>query len=385
MTEMTATKILKVSVIIAAAGRGARAKQGKNKLLAPLYGAPALYYTLRKFNLDLVDEVIVAAAPEDMGAISAICAPFGYTVVEGGKTRTQTVKKALEYVTGDIVLIHDGARPYVTENLIRGCVDSVIKFGSGVCAVPFTDTAAAASYGYITVRPERGSLYCLQTPQGFMTEDIKTAYKLSGEKEYTDDSAAYGEFIGQPRLCDGSPANKKLTYEEDFEDKNGYLPEYMPERIGFGADVHAFCEGDGIFLCGIKIPFKKGLAARSDGDVALHALIDATLSAAGLEDIGHYFPDDDPKTKGLDSAVMLESALLHVRKQGYELSNFTITIQAEQPKIAPYIDKMKKRLSEICSIPESAAGISAGTCEGLGFVGEGLGISAYCTALLKKV
>lgn len=374
----------KISVIICAAGSGERAGFDKNKLLVPLYGAPALYYTLEAFRMPEIDEVIVAAAKKDLKEISALCAPFGYKAVKGGKTRTQSVKLALEKVTGDIVLIHDGARPFVTKDTILNCIDSVKKFGSGICAVKATDTVVNVSYGEIFDRPDRDGVYLLQTPQGFITEDIKNAYALAGDKVYTDDSAVYCEFVGNARIFEGDPANIKLTYKSDFT--RGFpLPVPYGERVGFGIDTHAFGEGKQVTLCGVKIPCDSGLIAHSDGDVAAHAVTDAYLSAAGLKDIGHYFPDSDESLKGADSLSLLREAVKKVNGKGFKAANVSISIQAEKPKLSPYIDAMKDNLSAALEIDRQNIAVAAGTCEGLGFVGEGLGITAYAIVTLTHI
>ena len=185
----------KVSAVICAAGKGERAGFGKNKLLAPLSGAPALFHTLKKFDIKEIDEVVVTSSKADFKEISALCKPFGYKVVQGGETRTESVKRALDAVTGDIVLIHDGARPYIDRRLILNCIDGVKRFGSAVCAVGLTDTAVSAELGIICDRLNRETTYRVQTPQGFLTEDIRRAYLLAGDKTYTDDSAVYCEFI----------------------------------------------------------------------------------------------------------------------------------------------------------------------------------------------
>lgn len=374
----------KVSAIICAAGKGERAGLGKNKLLAPLYGAPALYHTLKKFNIKEIGEVIVTSSETDFKEISALCKPFGYKTVLGGKTRTESVKNALEAVTGDIVLIHDGARPFVEKQLILNCIDSVKKFGSAVAAVKFTDTAAISQYGEISDYTDRENLYHIQTPQGFLTEDIKKAYRLAGDKSYTDDGAVYMRFIAPPRLVEGSENNIKLTYKNDFPRE---YPQVLPvsgQKIGFGVDTHAFGDGEFITLAGVKIPCGKSLIAHSDGDVIIHAVMDAYLSAAGLKDIGHYFPDTDESTLNADSAKMLEKVIETVKNSGYVGGNLSVTVQAETPRLSPYIDKMAHRLGEICKLPPENIAIAAGTCERLGFVGEGLGITAYCAVLLKS-
>lgn len=377
-------KDFKISAVICAAGRGERAGFNKNKLLAPLLGEPALWHTLEKFDIDEIDEVIVTSSETDLKEISALCKPFGYTVVLGGDTRTASVKNALNEVTGNIVLIHDGARPFITKDLILKCIDSVIKFRSGICAVKLVDTAVCAEYGEICDRLDRESTFRVQTPQGFFTEDIKYAYSLAGDKVYTDDSAVYGEFIAPPRICEGSEENIKLTFKNDFNRAIfGGQPQFS--RVGFGVDVHAFGEGDSVTLGGIKIPCDKGLIAHSDGDVIVHALMDALLSACGLKDIGTYFPDSDDTYAGADSCFMLERVVKMLLNEGYVPSNVSITVQAEKPKLSPYIDKMREKLSGVLGINIKDIAVGAGTCEKLGFVGKGLGICAYCAVTLKEV
>lgn len=372
----------KVSAIICAAGKGERAGFEKNKLLAPLYGAPAIWHTLKKFNIPEVDEVIVAASENDFKEISALCKPFDYKVVRGGATRTESVKRALKEVTGEIVLIHDGARPFVSNELILNCIDGVKKFGSAVAAVKLTDTAVCGQLGYITDRLDRDTTFRVQTPQGFLTEDVRRAYALAGDKVYTDDSAVYGEFIAPARLIGGEESNIKLTFKSDFMRE---VPTAACGLTGFGVDVHAFGKKQNfIKLCGVEIPCDTGLIAHSDGDVALHAVMDAILSAAGLKDIGHYFPDKDPALKGADSAKLLEKVIGLISEKGLKVNNLSVAVQAEKPRLFPYIDKTVARLAELTGADEKSIAITAGTCEGLGFVGEGLGICTYATATLKE-
>lgn len=377
-------KDFKVSAVICAAGKGERAGFSKNKLLAPLSGAPALWHTLKKFNIPEIDEVIVTSSVCDFEEISALCKPLGYKVVSGGETRTQSVKNALEEVSGEIVLIHDGARPFITKELILNCIGAVKKYGSGICAVKLTDTVVSAVYGEITERLDRESTFRVQTPQGFYTEDIKHAYKLAADKVYTDDSAVYGEFIAPARLIEGDEQNVKLTFKEDFIRDIPTLKDCGNGRVGFGVDVHAFGEGNKLVLGGVEIPFDKAFIAHSDGDVIIHALMDALLSAAGLKDIGHYFPVNDDAYAGADSKELLKRVIVLLRENAYATENISVTVQAEKPRLSPYIDKMKNILSEICNVPAKNVAVSAGTSEKLGFVGEGLGVCSYAAVTLKK-
>lgn len=379
---------MKVSVIICAAGTGERAGFGRNKLLAALYGAPALYHTLKQFDIPEIDEVIVTSSAADAKEIKALCAPFGYKVVQGGKTRYLGVRNALDEVTGDVVLIHDGARPFVTKKIITDCIKTVKAYGSAVCATPVTDTMATVYYGVITDVPRRDTVYAVQTPQGFRAEDIKKAYELAADDgiAYTDDSAVYANYIGLPHIFEGDRHNTKLTYREDFLKD---VPCFAPVdggRTGIGADTHAFgAEGDHVTLAGVKIPCDGALIAHSDGDVVLHAAMDAILSACGLKDIGHYFPDTDKKYKGADSRELFKKVMELARGEGYAPVNLSVTVQAEKPRLAPYSDEINASLAALCGISKDCVSIAAGTSERLGFVGEGLGIVAYAAVMMKKI
>lgn len=375
----------KVSAVILAAGKGLRAGFGRNKLLAPLCGAPALYHTLKKFDIPEIDEVVITSSDFDFGEISAIAAPFGFRTVKGGETRAESVKNALNSVTGDIVLIHDGARPFVGRELILKCLDDVRRYGSGVCAVPAVDTEVMARDGEICARLDRDGLYHVQTPQGFYTADIKQAYACSGGADYTDDSAVYGAHVAKPHLTRGNIKNKKLTYKQDFDIPPVRLPSVGGAAVGFGVDVHAFCSGVFVTLGGVKIDCDRALAAHSDGDVVIHAVMDALLSAAGLDDIGHYFPDTDPEYDGADSMRLLERVVREIKKRGFKPANISVSVQAEKPRLAPHINAMTDNISRAARLSPQNIAVAAGTCEGLGFVGEGLGIAAYCICTLDNI
>ena len=154
-------------------------------------------------------------------------------------------------------------------------------------------------------------------------------------------------------------------------------------RIGQGYDVHAFCEGRDLYLCGEKIEYKKGLLGHSDADVALHALCDALLGAAALGDIGKHFPDTDPKYKGISSIILLKHVCRIIREKGYEIENVDITIVAQKPKLLLYIPAMKRNTAEAMGIGEDAVNVKATTTEKLGFEGREEGISAMAVALIK--
>lgn len=370
-----------IGVIICAAGKGQRAGFAKNKLLVPFDGTTLLFKTISAFDFPAIDEIIVTANAEDMEEISLLCESFPRCrVVLGGFDRSHSVYNALQVCACDIVLIHDGARAFVSREIIEGCIESVKTRGSGICSVACSDTVAVCKNGKIISVPQRDTLRQIQTPQGFFRENILSAYERAFESEnaqYTDDSSVFLQYCGAPCLCEGSRDNIKMTYAEDFVDNQA--------RCGFGVDTHAFGkEQDYIVLAGVKIPSQSGLIAHSDGDVLVHAVMDAMLSAAGLKDIGHYFPDTDEKWKGASSMHMLSLVVELLQKQGFAVKNLSVAIQAEKPRLAKYIDEMKNSLSSVLTLDSAFIGISAGTNEGLGYVGEGKGITVNAYVLLKR-
>lgn len=370
-----------VCAIICAAGKGLRAGFETNKLLVPFQGERVLKKTLSAFDFSLIDEIIVTSSKEDMQEITALCNAFPRTkVVLGGDTRSASVYNALKQAKSDIVLIHDGARPFVSRELIENCVQSVKSYGSGICAIPCSDTIAVARDNKIESVPNRDALFQLQTPQGFFRENITSAYeraKENGESGYTDDSSIFKRYCGTPRLCAGARENIKLTYAQDFA-KNSV-------RCGFGVDTHAFGKAqDYILLAGVKIPAESGLKAHSDGDVLCHAVMDALLSSAGLRDIGFYFPDTNPDFKDANSMQLLEKVVDMLGERGYKVKNISVAIQAEKPRLSNYIERMQNALAGVLKIDPTAVGISASTNEGLGYIGEGKGITVNAYALIEN-
>jgi 2-C-methyl-D-erythritol 2,4-cyclodiphosphate synthase len=263
---------------------------------------------------------------------------------------------------------------------VLSCIESVKTHGSGVCAIPATDTIAIANEdGEVESFPARPSCYQIQTPQGFLVKDLRPAYEqaITSKENFTDDSSVYAKFVKAPHLCVGARDNKKLTHPEDFN--------LNASRVGFGVDTHAFGkEQDYIVLCGEKIPSKSGLIAHSDGDVAVHAVMDALLSSAGLRDIGYYFPDTDERFKGASSMALLAEVVHLLQAEGLQAENLSVAIQAETPRLSPYIEKMKNNLATALALSPAQIGITAGTNEKLGYIGEGKGITVYAYALVKR-
>ncbi len=365
-----------ITAIICAAGKGERAGFARNKCFEEYEGLPVLSRTLAPFiALDEIDEILVACSQEDEAALPPLLSPFSKArPVRGGATRAESVYNALKEARGELVLVHDGARPFVSRKSILDCIASIKKYGSGVCALPATDTTALVLNGKINSVPKREQVYTLQTPQGFVKNELLSAYEKAflENKTFTDDSGVYAEYVAPPRVYMGERENRKLTFQEDFS---------RGLRVGFGVDTHAFgAPADFITLGGVKIPAKSGLVAHSDGDVLAHAVMDALLSAAGLRDIGYYFPDTDEKWKGADSMLLLKEVVRLIEEQGLKAGNLSVSVLAETPRLAPHIEKIKENLAEALSLPPSKVAVAAGTNEKLGYVGEGKGITVYAYA-----
>ena len=375
-----------IYAIIPAAGSGSRAGFRENKLLRRVGGAPVLQRTAAAFAANAqIAGIAVCVNERDREAVRAMLAPLeNVLLTEGGETRTASVRNALEALAAlpcppDYVLIHDAARPFVTQKIIDDCIATVRQFGSAVCALPCTDTAVRAESGFIRETVPREGLYTLQTPQGFAFPALLAAYRKIAESDaFTDDSGVFRRYAAPPRLFRGDPANKKLTFPEDFD-----VEEF---RTGVGVDTHAFgAERDHIVLGGVRIPFSAGLRAHSDGDVLCHAVMDALLSAAGLPDIGHYFPDTDPQYAGADSLALLAKVRGILAGHGARIANVSASIVAEKPRLAPHIPQMKQNIARALGIAEGAVGIAAGTNEGLGYLGRGEGVTVIANALIKAV
>ena len=385
---------MKKYVVLAAGGSGSRMNLNENKIFLPAGGKSVLERSMLLFE-GLIDRMVIVCRPEDEEKISCIASCSGvsypFSLVFGGATRQHSVLnglKSLQQESGSIVLIHDAARCLTPHNVILDVLDSCIRFGSGVAAVPAVNTMKYADCNRTVIRTaDRTDLYEVQTPQGFWLDMLVTAY-LQAEKDgfQATDDASLMEHAGFPvRLVNGSKYNIKITQKEDLVIMNAVLQQNLPIlRVGFGYDVHRLTENRKLILCGVEIPHMLGLLGHSDADVALHALMDALLGASGLGDIGRHFPDTSDKYKDISSLLLLTEVIGKVRASGFEFVNADITISAQKPKLSSYIHMMKQKVSEVLSCDPMQINIKATTTEKLGFEGREEGISAQAVCLLQK-
>lgn len=384
---------MKTSAVIVAAGNGTRMGADGNKVYLPVLGRPVLAYTLDAFlSCKFIDEIIVVTRSCDIGQCSALAGP-DIRVIAGGNTRQASVYEGLQAAAGDFVLIHDGARAMVTPELIRKIWEACIEYGAAVPGVPCKDTLKTLNAdGWVAGTLDREKIWHIQTPQAFRAQDLKNAhmYAAANEISATDD-CALAEYCNIPvKLIEGSYENIKLTTPEDLAvaeeilRKRGCKEGKKNMRIGQGYDVHKLIEGRDLILCGVNIPYEKGLLGHSDADVALHALADALLGAAALGDIGRHFPDSDPQYKGVSSLLLLAEVEQMMREKGYAVVNADVTIICQRPKLAEFIPQMQENVAEVLHIGVEQVNIKATTTEKLGFEGRGEGISAMAVVLLQE-
>lgn len=369
----------KVTAIITAAGKGSRMGASLPKQFLKISGRTILEHGILPFEeAEFIDEILVVTGKESVEFCEELCKGFKKVkrVLAGGKERQDSVNNALEGVAEGLVLIHDGARPYITEDVIFNVLEDAYKAGAAVAAVPVKDTIRQQTEeGGKTLK--RDQLYSVQTPQGFRVELIKEAFKKAYEDGFygTDDAGLVDRMGREVVISQGSYANIKITTKEDMP---------VEVRVGIGFDVHRLVEGRKCIICGVDIPFEKGLLGHSDADVALHALMDAMLGAAALGDIGKHFPDTDPKYKGISSIKLLKYVNEFIAEEGYTLGNADVTIMAQKPKMLPHIAQMRENIAEALNIPLNAINVKATTTEKLGFVGREEGIAAEAVCILNR-
>ena len=363
-------------------GSGTRMGVRENKTLLRIGGVPAIVRSFRAFQ-PLVKGVVLVTRAEETTVFSEVLAAYGcapFAIAAGGADRQASALNGLKALPpeADIALIHDGARPFVTGEIIRRVIESVAQYGSGVAAVPARDTIKRADKeGKVLETLDRSALWQMQTPQGFFVKDLLEAHAKAAAR-YTDDAALMEAAGHSVRLVPGSPDNIKLTSPEDLRMINGMLT----PRVGTGFDAHRLVEGRELWLGGVNVPYEKGLLGHSDADVALHALMDALLGAAAMGDIGKLFPDKDPQYKGISSLLLLKEVGRRLSGAGFTVGNVDVTIVCQAPKLAPYIPAMREAIANALDVPAEQVSVKATTTERMGYEGSGEGISAQAAALL---
>lgn len=388
-------KTPKIAAVIVAAGRGERAGglYDGPKQYRRIGGKPVITHTVDVFlSHPNISQIMIVTHPDDNHFIHDAISDLDQSRISlchGGATRQDSVFKGLLTLQEeqiDFVMIHDAVRPYLTAQLITSIITELEEGSAAVLpAVAVSDTLKKTNdQRVIESTVPRNNLYAAQTPQSFEYMKIIEAHQKAADASmlnFTDD-CAIAEWAEIPvHVIQGNATNTKLTTKEDIVMADAKLSTNLPDvRTGNGYDVHQLVDGDHVTLCGIDIPHNKTLSGHSDADVALHALTDALLATCGAGDIGDHFPPSDPQWKGAASYIFLEKAAEIVRDNGGTIMNADVSLIAEQPKIGPHREIMRKNLAKILNIDLIRCSVKATTNERIGFIGREEGIAAIATA-----
>lgn len=364
-----------VTLIVLCAGNSTRFGLQTKKQWLRIDNQPLwLFVTKRLDNLYKFNKVIITSSKNELNYMQNFS--DDYEFVAGGDTRQQSMKNSLENVDSEYVMVTDVARACIPENVITSLIDSKEKAD---CIVPTLKVSDTVIYNEETIN--RDNVKLIQTPQLSKTTVLKAS--LETEEEFTDDSSAIKANGGSVFYVEGSIKSKKLTFGDDLKELSCLKAPSQNFFTGTGYDIHPFEENKKMYLGGINIDVPYGFKAHSDGDVLIHSVIDALLGACGAGDIGEFFPDTDQEFKDIDSKILLQEIVKFIYNVGYEIVNVDLTIIAQQPKINPYKNEIKKTIASLLNLEKQFVNIKATTAEKLGFIGRKEGVAVQSIATLK--
>ena len=427
MTTRTTTTTNNAVAIVAAGSSSRMGELGKKEYL-PLNGGSVLSETALVFlQTKLFSTVLVVHPKNGLAAakkafyknplVAELSKDLNVIFTPGGDTRQESVFNALKALnkkppvspkssqTNDsprLVLIHDGARPFISQSLVKKTLTAALKYGAAVPALQPVETQKEMdSSSKIARHLKRSSLAAVQTPQGFLFPEILECHKKAkkeGKTDFTDDTEIWDNYSDKKtRVIPGEPGNIKITYpkdvtadgrnlgqEENSRQNRKAIDGAQTFRIGLGTDLHRLVEGRPLILGGVVLPYDKGEDGHSDGDALLHAITDALLGAAALGDIGSYFPPEDDKWKDADSAKLLQAAWKDVRAAGWELQNLDCVVKLQEPKFLPHRQKVRQSIARVLGVDVSQVFVKAKTGERVGPVGLCQAVETEAVCLLTK-
>lgn len=380
---------MRIAVILLAAGSGKRFSENSElpKQFINLLGHPVIYHAAQAFlpHVDCIQPVGDTTILNKL--MSKLSSSKILPTVCGGIERQHSVYAGVEALSKlprlqqpDIVLIHDGARPNVPPYLIQNIIKTLQNVSAVIPAVPVAETLKRNRDGFIDCTIIRENLFRAQTPQGFHFKPLLHIHRQVTGLNATDDASLF-EQAGLPvKIIEGDESNIKLTYPNDLKRLECFMKKSLYPRMGSGFDVHAFVDNRPLYLCGIKIPYERGLMGHSDADVGLHALCDAIYGALAEGDIGTHFPPADAQWKNADSKQFLIHARERLKLREGNIINLDITLICERPKLRPYVDEMRTKIADLLKINIGRVSIKATTTEKLGFSGREEGIACHAIA-----
>ncbi len=378
------------AALIVAAGKGLRVGGNLPKQFCAYKGKPLLRHSVEAFQSSGYFQryIVVIAKDQDALANEALAGLSDIHFAYGGETRQESVRNGLSEIadTGgcDEVYIHDAARPGLNGIVLENLMYALQKYEGAVPALPVTDSLSRANEACLAETVERSNLWRIQTPQAFHFNAILDAHAAyPGDLPATDDARVAQAAGIDVAKVDGEESLHKITFSDDFRHEDKMTETIRTTvRTGMGFDVHRLVENEELWLCGIRIPYDRGLAGHSDADVALHALTDAILGALADGDIGDHFPPSDPQWKGARSDAFLQFAASRVRGRNGRIANVDLTIICEAPKIGPHRAAMQQKIADIIELDANQVSVKATTTERLGATGRGEGIAAQAVATI---
>jgi 2-C-methyl-D-erythritol 4-phosphate cytidylyltransferase/2-C-methyl-D-erythritol 2,4-cyclodiphosphate synthase len=377
--------------VVVAAG-SSRRMGGSDKLMAPMAGRPLLAWTLAAVAASpVVDRLVLVTAPERVEAFAA--APWlparVVAVVAGGASRQASVAAGVRHLDrldpagrDRPVLVHDGARPLVSAALLDAVATAVARYGAAIPVLPVAETLKRVGQGMVHETVDRSVLAAAQTPQGArrgLLLDAWAAFPPDGPREFTDEAALLEACRIEVHAIPGESANLKVTLPDDLRRVARALAP-APVRIGFGHDSHPVGPGMPLRLGGVEIEGAPRLHGHSDGDVALHAVADALLGAAGLGDLGRLFPADARTPRGIASDALLREVVARLAGAGLRPASVDVTIIGARPRLGARLDGMRAAIASLLGVDEAAVNVKASTGNLAGDEGAGRSISARAVA-----
>jgi 2-C-methyl-D-erythritol 4-phosphate cytidylyltransferase/2-C-methyl-D-erythritol 2,4-cyclodiphosphate synthase len=393
----------KVGAVLVAAGSSTRVGGATPKQFQ-LLGTKPMFILAIEAVVQASDELVVVAAADQIGHAERLIEESGVRgagdggsrmrVVAGGPRRQDSVRLGLAALSPDveIVLVHDAARPFATTDLAARVVAAARAVGACVPLVPIAETVKRVERdddgARVLTTLDRSLLGLAQTPQGFRRELLDDAYRALGGADVTDDASVVELAGGSVAVIQGEAGNTKITTADDLDAArarvNLSLGLDLAARVGEGFDFHRLAEGRELVLAGVSVPFDRGLDGHSDADVATHAVCDALLGAVAAGDIGVHFPPGDPRFEGVSSLALLERVVEIVRGRGFTVGSVDVTVVAEEPKLAPFAESMRRTLAEALGVAVGSVSVKATTTEGAGPEGRGEGMSARAVAVVRE-
>ncbi len=395
LRQAAAANGLGVDAIVVAAGTSSR-MGGPDKLLAALGGRPILARALEAVaGSPVVDRIVLVMGPGPaLDALRSLLPAKVVDVVPGADHRGASVAAGLAALASldgpaadpeRVVIVHDGARPLVTPELVTAVAVATHDHGAAIPVVPVADTVRHLRDGVLGETVDRSDLVAAQTPQGARAGLLREAFRRfppDGPDRFTDEAALLMACTIPVHPIPGDPVNLKVTLPADLARAEAFLAGRIERRVGQGLDSHPFGPGEPLCLGGIEIPGAPRLYGHSDGDAALHAIADGMLGAAALGDLGRLFPADRRTERGVSSRVLLADVVGRVAEAGWDVATVDLTITGARPRLAAHLDNMRDAIATLLLIPATAVGVKASTGNLDGGTGAGRAIAASATVTI---